>query len=197
MKKYGMVILLAFLIGVTLFSVVKYISVQRENNYLYSNLNNLKNQLDSLETQRQNLLQTIEKQNQQNSQLTEALKLSQDKLTKMEADFSVARKSIEELNSQVSLLKTENIGLIGQNDNLKLQMTQVSDERNELKARLSSLAGLKKAIRDLKTKMHLTKIELRKQANTQMLLEGNRGFIIKEGKYTYPLKVKIEVNPAP
>jgi hypothetical protein len=41
------------------------------------------------------------------------------------------------------------------------------------------------------------KVELRKRTNMQMLLGGNRGFIIKEGKPTSPAKVRIEVTPAP
>lgn len=48
--------------------------------------------------------------------------------------------------------------------------------------KLSSVDELKKAIRELKRRAKI---------------EGNRGFLIKDGQLTTPAKVKIEVIPAP
>jgi len=190
MKKYKVVILVAFLAGLTLFSVVKYISLQKENYYLYDNLKQIKVQIDSLETQRQKLLQTIEKQNQENSVIRDNLKAAEDKLAKMDADFRQAQKTIAELNSLTSSLKD-------QSENLKAQLSQASKEKDILLAKLNSLEELKKTLRDLKRKIRQAKIGLLKKNNASLTQDGNRGFVIKNGKSTYPTKVKIEVNPAP
>lgn len=197
MKKYKLVILVAFLTGLTLFSVVKYISLQKENYYLYDNLKQIKVQIDSLGAQRQKLLQTIEKQNQESSVIRDNLKAAEDKLVNMDADFTQAQKTIAQLNSLASSLKAENASLKDQGENLKAQLSQASKEKEILRAKLNSLEELKKTIRDLKRKIRQAKIELLKRNDAPLTKEGNRGFVIKNGKSTYPTKVKIEVNPAP
>lgn len=195
-RYYKVVILVAFLAGLTLFSVVKYITLQKENYYLYDNLKQIKAQIDSLEIQRQKLLQTIEKQNQENLVIRDNLKAAEDKLAEMDADFTQAQKTIAQLNSLVSSLKTENVSLKDQGENLKAQLSQASKEKDILQAKLNSLEELKKAIRELKIKIRQAKIELLRKNNAPLTKEGNRGFVIKNGKSTYPTRVKIEVNPA-
>lgn len=196
-KPRGLILIIVFLAGVTLFSVIKYIRAQKENYHLYNNLKQIKAQTDSLEIQRQKLLQTIEKQNQENSVIKEDLKANQDTLTKMEADFMQAQKTIVELNSQISALKSENANLEERGEGLKIELTEVSQEKDKLQAKLNSLIELKKAIRELKIKIHQAKAKLIKKTDIEIFQEGNRGFVVKDGKFTYPAKVKIEVKPAP
>ncbi len=195
-KKYGVLVLIAFLAGLTLFSVTKYITLQKENYYLDNNLKQIKKQLDSLEAERQKLLQTIEKQNQENSIIKDNLRVNEDKLAKMEADFIQAKKTIEELNVLASSLKAENVNLKDQSENLKAQLSQVSQEKGALEAKLNSLDELKKAIRQIKIKIRQVKRELKKN-DASVTGERNRGFIIKDGKSTYPAKVIIKVKPLP
>lgn len=195
-RDYKVVILVAFLAGLTLFSVVKYITLQKENYYLYDNLKQVKAQIDSLGVQRQKLLQTIEKQNQENLVIRDNLKAAEDKLAEMDADFTQAQKTIAQLNSLVSSLKTENMSLKDEGENLKTQLSQASKEKDILQAKLNSLEELKKVIRELKIKIRQAKIELLRKNNVPLTKEGNRGFVIKNGKSTYPTRVKIEVNPA-
>jgi len=196
-KKYRVLILIAFLVGLTLFSVTKYITLQKENYYLYNNLKQIRKGIGLLEVQRQNLLQTIEKQNHENSIIKDSLKVSEDKLVKMEAEFNQVKKAIEELNALVSSLKAENVNLKDQSENLKTQLSQVSQEKNALEAKLNSLEELKKTIREIKRKMREAKKELLKMKRTSLTEEGNHGFIIKNGKSTYHTKVIIEVRPTP
>jgi hypothetical protein len=53
---------------------------------------------------------------------------------------------------------------------------------------------LKKAIRDLKKQMRKV---THKATKTKTIIEGNRGFLIKDGKPTSIAKIKIEVIPVP
>jgi hypothetical protein len=44
--------------------------------------------------------------------------------------------------------------------------------------------------------MSQDKVNLQKEINVKMLLEGNRGYIVRYGKSTHPAGIRIEVNPA-
>jgi len=197
MKNSTWIILLALLGGITVFSVRKYISAQRESYSLSYDLDQMKGQAGRLETQRQKLLETIEKQKLEQAAMNSNLTASKDKIAKMETDFTQAQKTIEDLSARLNLLREEKISLQNQGDTLKSELTQIYQEKDTLQAKLSSLAELKKAIRELKTKMRTVKPETQERLLAEADIEGNRGFIIKDGQSTHPTRVKIEVNPAP
>lgn len=207
-------ILIAFLAGACIFSVFKYIVTLKEKYALTDALNQIKTQLSILETEKQGLLQDIgkEKENnqsltQENAELKTGLETNKAELSQLKADLSQLNKNIEELNSQVSLLKTENSAL--SEDKLKLQQerAQVVQENDELKARLGSVKELKKAIKEVKKAMRKLKLAPRSpekleelkavEKKIEKIIEGNRGFLLKNGQPTYNAKVKIEVKPAP
>jgi len=198
MKKIWIVILLAFLLGVSAVSVVKYFLLQKENSYLNANLKQIKVQIDAFEAERLNLLRSIEKHKEESSTLQDNLEVSEDKLVKVETDLAQAQKTIEELNSQFSNIKAENAALKESSDNLKVKLLQVTQEKEGIEAKLKSISELKKLIKELKSQATNTKIKLHAiKTKSRVLIEGNRGFIIKDGKPNSPAEVKIEVNPAP
>lgn len=200
-KKQGILILIIFLAGLALLSLTRYITLQKENRYLYNNLKQIKGQIDSLEVQRQKLLQAMEKQKQENSTIKDSLRVSEDKLVKMEADFILAKKTIDDLDTLVSSLKAENLNLKDHSENLKAQLSQVSQEKDDLEAKFHSVEELKKAIRQIKSKKeHLKTVKVKAESprenNAPVTKQGNSGFLIKNNKSTYPAKVIIEVKPA-
>jgi chromosome segregation ATPase len=209
-KKQGILIfLIVFLAALALFGLTRYVTLQKENRYLYNNLEQIKGQIDSLEIQRQKLLQAMEKQKQENSTIKDSLRVNEEKLVKMEADFILAKKTIDDLDTMVSSLKAENLNLKDYGENLKVQLSQVSQEKdaleskfNSLEAKFNSAEELKKAIRQIKSKKQHPKTvkaessRENKASVTPVTKEGNRGFIIKNSKSTYPAKVIIEVKPA-
>jgi len=197
-------ILLVFLLSVTIFSVFKYILSLKEKYDLSALLNQAKEQAAALENEKQNLLQEIDKEKalqekltQENTALKDNLKTDEEKLANLGADFTVAQKTIEQLNSNFSLLKAENIALIEKKNTLNTKLSQVSQENDSLKARMSSIAELKKSIRELKRQMRRVGIVMKQKVQTERIIQGNRGFLIRDGKFTYPAKVRIEVTPAP
>lgn len=196
-------ILISFLIGVSLFSIFKYVSSLKEKYALLSTVNKTKDQLKTLEFQKQNLLQEIEEEKklqqkliQENSEIKDDLKATDEELTKLNSDFIQADKNIEELSSQISVLKTENMALNDEKDKLKLKVNEISQEKESLKIRLSSIQELKKAIREIKQQMRKVTRGVKHKVKKEETHEGNRGFLLKEGKPTYPAKVRIEVHPA-
>jgi chromosome segregation ATPase len=155
-------------------------------------------QVGSLNSQKQNLLETIEKQKIEQAGLKSDLTESKDTIARLETDFTQAQKAIGDLSAQLNLVREENVSLKSEEDALKVELAGVKQEKGVLQAKLSSLAELKKAMRELKIKLrtviqpHAQEKRLA-QANT----EGNRGFIFKDGMPTRPARVKIEVSPAP
>ncbi|MCX5702902.1 MAG: hypothetical protein NT066_00150 [Candidatus Omnitrophica bacterium] len=183
-------ILIVLLLTIAIFSVFKYIWLLKEKYDLLVILNQVKAQVATLEEEKQNLLQSLEKEkesrqklSQENLGLKENLKAGKRKLTKLFRE----QEALEELNYKFSLLKAENVALTEKTKKL-------SEENENLKAKVSSISGLKDAIRELKKQARkVVSIVIRHKP--ERIIEGNRGFLIKDGKYTSPAKVKIEVIP--
>lgn len=197
MKNYK-VILIVFLIGVTLFSVFKYLASLKEKHDLLQAINDVKAQVAVLESEKQNIMQDLEKEKQlqqelseQNIKLKSVLRASEEKITKLNTGFSQVQGEIDQLNSQQALLKAENAALREEKDNLNNELMQVS-------ARLSSLSELRKAIKELKRQVRKVKVDMdKRKTELNYIIAGNRGYVIRDGKSTYPAKIKIEVNPLP
>lgn len=203
--KNSKVILIAFLFlsGITIFSLFKYLWSLKEKYDLLDRLNKIKEQVSMLETERQNLLQTLEKEkelqlqlSEENTGLKESLRTSEEKLTQLNLNFTQAQTAIEQLNSEIAMLKTESTSLKEERDNLHTQLIRLIKEKDSFRARLGSLVELKKAIKELKKQVYKVGIDLKQRVATEKVVEGNRGFLFRNGKPTHPAKVKIEVTPA-
>ncbi len=194
-------IFIVLLISITIFSVFKYGSSLKEKYALLNTLNQIKEQVTTLENDKQGLLEKLGEEKELNAQLNgevseikDYLRASKERLAKLFADYGQAQKTIEDLNSKFSILKSENTALRDEKEKLDTQLTQVSQEKNSLKAKLSSITELKKRIRELKRQMRRVTAH---KPKARKIIEGNRGFLIKNGKPTYPAKIKIEVIPVP
>jgi len=191
------VILIALLIGITLFSVFKFSVSIKEKYDLTKELNQIKAAMSGLQNEKQNLLQTLEKEKelkqkmeQEIAGLTDNLRLSQEKAAKLEQGLAEQQKSMEGLNSQISSLASEK-------EKLKLELAKINEERENLKTRLNSITELKKAIVELKKQARKVGREIKQKISKEKAGEGNQGFVVKDGKTTFPAKITIEVNPAP
>jgi len=198
-KEYK-VIVIALLTGITLFSVFKYLTTLNEKNDLLKNLNQVKGQIMSLELEKQNLLQTIDKEKESQKALTDenaTLKDELKNLAQVDESLQNSQKTIEQLTSQIALSKAENTALREEKNRLSLKLTQVSQEKDALRARLSSVPELKKTIKEVKVQVQKAKAVMREIAHKRRVIEGNRGYLMKNGKPTFPVsKIKIEVMPA-
>ena len=190
-------ILIVLLLTIAVFSVFKYTSSLKEKNDLLNTLNQIKEQIATLEKEKQNLSQALEKEkelqrklSQENSGLKDGLKISKIRLMKLFRDASKMEKEFQQLNSQISILKAENKALIEKENQAKLKLS-------EYETKFNSIAELKKAIRELKRQMHKVSIEINQKTQDEKIVEGNHGFLIKDGKPTYPTRVRIEVIPTP
>ncbi|RJO64941.1 MAG: hypothetical protein C4540_02715 [Candidatus Omnitrophota bacterium] len=200
--------LVALLAGITAFSVIKFVMTQKENIELSRGLQSLKADVSSLQYEKGKLLHSIETEkeaqrvlSEENAELTKTLNLTQEQLRTFDTDLKAAQEELDRLNLAVRTLKTESEASRSQNDYLKAQLGQLSQENNELKIKLGSIAELKKVIRELKRKprkslsVQLQQSGVKKNENPRRRFPGNQGFLLKNGKSTYIPKVYIEVSP--
>ncbi len=198
MLKNNLILLLA---GIAIFSLFKYVSSARERHNLTHALNEAGLQIALLEKDKENLSQALNKKNISEKQAAaEVLALkgysraAKNRLTKLFAQRAQAQEKTEDLSSKFNLLKAENSALIKQRSKLHSQLAQVSQENDSLKTKLSSVTELKRIISALTKNKNKIYARANQQSETDKIVEGNRGFLIKNGKLTYPAKVKIEVT---
>jgi len=183
-------IIIIFLSAVAIFTVLKYALSFKEKCDLSNSLEQAKEQAQILENQKQNLLQELGKEKESRQNLKGSLKASAVRLRKLFREAAERQDSIEQLNSRISLARAENALLKEEGGKLK-------GDYEALKTKLSSIAELKKALRELKIEIRRGSRKLtQKNKSVEEIIEGNRGFLIRDGKFTYPAKVKIEVVPA-
>ena len=192
------IILFVLLLCITIFSAFKYFTALKEKYALLKNLNQAKAQVVVLEEAIDKERKLEKALSQENLTLKDGLKSNTDKLTQLDTDLRNAQKAIEELTLQIALTKAENTAVREEKDNLTLELAQVSQERDSLKSRLSSVPELKKAIKEVKIQIHQAKVMMKEITKKRKIVEGNQGFLVKNGKSTFPVtKIKIEVMPAP
>jgi len=180
-------IAIVLLIAITAFSMFRYVSELKERFRLQESLIQAQGQIAILATQKQNLLQELEKEKvakeqliAKNGNLKDYLRASKNRITRLFRDNTRTQKDLEDVNAKFSVLKAENRALI---DSRK----RIYAENEKFKLKLSSILELKKAIRELKSRKH---------KDPSLEIEGNRGFLIKDGQSTALEKVRIEVIPA-
>jgi chromosome segregation ATPase len=210
----GLFLLLA---GITTSSAILYFASLKERYDLSVAVNRLKLQLNNLEEEKQNLINELEAKRalearllKENVALTENIQSVQEQVAALSSAFKSARARVKSLTSKILILKEENQALSQEKEVLSGQLAEAAQERDALKSKFDSVIELKKAIRDLKRKIHLAKRAIRRKISSEQepeqkqepepqedqAPEGNRGFIIKDGKLTFPeYRVKIEVKP--
>ncbi|MFA6216640.1 MAG: hypothetical protein WDL87_03195 [Candidatus Omnitrophota bacterium] len=207
--KHLKIIFIAFLIGITIFTVYMYIASLQEKYDMLTTLEKIKVEVVSLKNENQNLLVSLGNEKTLNNSLTaenaglkEELLAGEEKLNKLGEEFQSALKNIEELNNEVVALKAENVSLANQKEIMTLQVAQVAQEKKDLEEKMDSVVELKKMIRNLKKHVRkttkevktLVKIEKVKAAQLREML-GNNGYIIRDGKPTFSPRIKIQVEP--
>ena len=195
-------LLIVLLLTLTAFSAFKYVASLKEKHDLRQDLNAVQQEVAILSEEKQNLLQDLEKEKEandklasDNQELKKYLIASREKISKLFEEVKETQDAIEQLSFQISLAKAENKALLEETENIKSNLSQVSQENAALKAKLSTVVELKKAIRELKKQKRKVTQEIT-QIKIDRIIEGNRGYLIKDGKLTSSFKVRIEVMPA-
>ena len=202
------IIFIVLLCGITLFSLYNYVSLLKENVQLQSSLGEINLQIAALGEQRLNLLRDLEKEKQlaqelqgKNTLLKDNLKAGISKIQKLQDALNRTKAISDELNAVASILRAENSALHKDEERLNSKLSQINRENDNFKAKLNSVEELRKAINEVKKQLRKVAVVMIKTARSQRVIEGNRGYLVREGKSTYQStyqgKVNIEVIPAP
>ncbi|MDD5246271.1 MAG: hypothetical protein PHS09_02630 [Candidatus Omnitrophica bacterium] len=188
---------LVLLLTVTIFSVYRYLAELKQKYELSVDLAKAKEAGLALEKEKQNLLVAIDKEKAVSAGLSQKIfvlknnfRAAKVRLNKLFTDYQRAQSELDDLDAKFSLLKAEKVELEKQN---KL----ITEENSGLKEKLGSVAELKKAMHQLRKQAQKVTVQIRKKFDQNRVIEGNNGFLMKNGLPTYPAKVKIEVVPAP
>ena len=186
-KNFTKNLTIILLLGITAFSMIRYISELKAKYRLQDSLTQSQNKVTGLSQEKQNLLQELEKEQllkkeliQKNSDLKDCLRASRNRMNRLFQDNDQFQKELQDTQANFSILKAENRALIDSRKRIYL-------ENEQFKVKLSSVVELRKAIKELKTK---------KRQALDSTAEGNRGFVIKDGQPTVSDRLKIEVVPA-
>ena len=179
-------LVLVLLLGIAVFSMVRYVSELKARFRLQESLIQAQSEAASLSQEKQNLLRELKKEKEFTEQLTaKNVKLkaysraSKVRLTSLFRDNSKTQNKLEDINTKFAILKAENKALIDSHKRNYL-------ENEQYKLKMNSMVELKKAIRELK---------VRKAKSSNLEIEGNQGFLLRNGRSTLE-KIKIEVVPA-
>jgi glutaredoxin-related protein len=168
-KKIFRNILVILLVTTLAFAALRYIG------YLKDNINDLQEQKQNLLVELEKEKITTENLRLKNASLAINLRAAYKRLYRSFLDLRDSEKEFEEVNSRADLLRRDNAVLLE-------EKAKLTEENETFKSTLTSIPELKGIIQELK---RLAKIK------------GNQGFLIKSGKNKSTSKVKIEVVPAP
>jgi len=190
-------IVIVLLASITIFSIYKYAVAMKEKYALLNEITQKKEQIVLLENEKQKLTQELDKEKalgekliEEKAELKENLRASRKRLSRLFVDLAGVQSTLDQVNAHISLLKAENTALTEQKNKL-------DKENDAFRAKLSSGAELKKALKELRKQAQKVGVHMIKKAENEKTLEGNQGYIIKNGLTTTPAKVIIEVTPAP
>ena len=142
--------------------------------------------------------------------LQEELKTTRGELAKTSRDLRTCHGKLGFVNKKISVLRVSNAALIMAREGLErkigtlweekrtmeAKLRSLWEEKRTMEAKLRSLSELKKAIREAKLEIRKEKTRQQKEADKWETASGNRGFLIKDGEYSYKAKVNVDVRPA-
>jgi chromosome segregation ATPase len=205
MLKTRSVVLGVVLCVVALYSALMYVVSLQRNTELQQEVGVQKQRNGELVQENHELTASLEQEKanneelrRKNSVLKQYLRAGTEKVRKLDREFFEACGRIQQLSTEVSLLKAENTDLRVSQEAADEKLGQVTLENDSLKAKLASIKELKKAIRDLKRQARGVIFTIRRHMGMDKSLDGNRGYLVRDGKYTPPAapgKVTIEVMP--
>ncbi len=204
-------VLVCILIGVTAFSVYRFVSASRENFDLTVQMEGMRADVSALQDEKDRLMLDLDKERLLQKTLSDENLLLRDEVAQasqaredLQQQLADSESELEELGSQIAVVKAENAALLEQTQTLKADLARSAEEKRLMAEKLGSVAQLKQAIRDLRRQARLAasrpapvrRVRDAATGQTQIIV-GNRGFLVRDGKPTYEGRVRIDVQPQP
>ena len=194
-KKNRLLILVALLTGVSLFSVYQYGSTLYEKQKILNSLTHIKSEVSNLRQERKRLAEQLDENihltrslAENNQLLQSSVEHKQKELDRLRKELVSMQASMESLQSDLKKLEIENLAL-------SQEKVKIAEEKSLLETRFNSIRELKKAISALRKRGRKVRMTMKPKKDYLVPNQGNRGYIIKDGKPTLGAKVMIKVIP--
>jgi chromosome segregation ATPase len=119
----------------------------------------------------------------------------------LQSELDELQTLLQDAEQEIARLQTEQSAVLAKNAELTEQFASVDAERQDLRARMSSLKELKVAIRTVKRELReqrrqvwLAKIEAQRAKDQQLLVSGNRGYVVHNGTSTFAASPKLRTR---
>ena len=201
-------VFVALLFGFALFGFFKSLELATRNAILNNSIAMVKDRLDTTDVALKASRQALSDSYLKNAELEGTLAGVELKLTRQSKEIESYVGKISLLSEKLQDTARDNAYLSRRNEEMTNQLMREKLEADEMRSKLSSVVELKKAIRELKIKMRQSKksaprvspasaseLPERKEI-TKELIEGNRGYFIKDGQSVFEEIVDIRVVPA-
>ena len=162
-------------------------------------------QLVTLQQQTQQLVTQLEGER---AQLTKELFTTKqtiqsqtDDLAGYRHELELAQQRLQRAAKELASMRQEEEMLVAHNAALTNEVSDVTAQKQLLEAKLSSLDGLREAIRDVKHKIWeqrwaawRQRIEAAREEDQQRLASGNQGYVVREGTSTLAASPRLHVH---
>lgn len=200
MKNVFWLALAFFLAGMAIFGIYKSLDLSDKNAELGHSLVLLNTRIEEMRVATQEVQAQLEESGVVNEQLSSEIVHLKDNLADKEEKIGQYHTYALLLKKKMDDTGAVNKVLAEEDRQLRTLLTRVRLENQELRKKISSVQELKQAIRELKRQRQPV-AERRQAARVPALPEpelvmGNRGYVIRDGVYTYFGRVDIQVRPA-
>lgn len=192
----GLFLLISILLILSAFSLIRYAPLLKAKQELEKQNQEAKIQLVKLRSDLNNLAAELEAQKMINQEIHNENQGLQSNIAQFQQDLATTNEQLQLLTSSLLSMNRENAELKEDKHLLAQQLESVLQDHRNLLAKTSSLKELKDMISQVKQQIMDNKAFLLKKLDEKRLAEGNKGFVVKDGKETHQPKVLIEVIPA-
>ena len=187
------------LLGALIASYLRYRNIVKEKAGIESQLSETRIQvgfLDGRLKQEKELAKNLE---EERSLLANNLKEAESKISQLDIKYVQAQEHIFSLTKELRDLEGENSRAKEEKVRWEEKLSALEERDARLDKRMHSIPELKKAIKELKIEMRKSRLKFASTVRPLKrleIIEGNSGFMVKEGLSTYRPRLKIKVEPA-
>lgn len=188
MAKRIFILVIFILLGAASFFGLRYANIAREKSRLTSELNGIKNEITLLEAQMREGQDAYGALSQEKASLLDILQGMKNKIAQLRSKNALNQRHVFSLIREIKGL---------QNNKIKLteRIALLETDNSQLSGKLNSIPELKKAIKELRKKMREDTRAMAAGASPDNMLDGNLGYLVKDGASTYGPRIVIEVKP--
>ena len=215
MKPLNLGVIAALLLGVSVFGMSKAFILLKQNTSLESSLENTQEDLAQVQVSLEDTQKSLAESYAVKTKLEEEVNALKTQVAQNEKEIQMQLGQIAQLTGKAQETAQVNVALLQEHNVLNDRMMRLELENAEMRKTLSSVSELKKALKELRTKVRkAVLIKETKVVKTKKIVVfpkpaissvpkevvvtnevGNKGFLVKGGQSTFKSFIEIQVIP--